>query len=136
MPGAGVAPRRAGLIGALDSDAVPVTDSAASRVDQLGPRSVSRSVLLRIGNLGSDVACLAAAAAVLGNDAPLRQAAAVAGLAPDDVARAADTLAKVDILERNRPLRFIHPPYHRATQRNPTWPVDVSSVSLWRAAGR
>ncbi len=97
------------LIGALDSDGVPVTDAAADRVGRAGPRAVSRSVLLRIGNLDPALARLAAATAVLGDAAELRHAAAVAGIDIGPAAAAADALADVDILERRRPLSFIHP---------------------------
>jgi DNA-binding CsgD family transcriptional regulator len=59
--------------------------------------------------LGVQAVALARATAVLGDGAPTRSAADLAGLAVDDAERAADALAAAGILAPERPLRFAHP---------------------------
>ena len=46
---------------------------------------------------------------MLGADAELRHVAALAGLSLDEAGRAADVLAAAGIVERSRPLQFVHP---------------------------
>jgi len=77
-------------------------------VERIGPVSVRRSLLLRLGHLGEEAGGLARAVATLGGEGELRHAAAIAGLDPAAAARAADTLAAAGILDQDRPLRMIH----------------------------
>ena len=79
------------------------------RLRELGPESVSRSVLLRMAGLQLGATALARAVAVLGDRVPLRRAAALARLEPDLAAAAADALASVEILRPGEPLGFVHP---------------------------
>lgn len=78
-------------------------------VEALVPESVMRSVLVRLGRLADPAPALAAAAAVLGEGAPLRQAASLAGLDDGSAETAADTLAAAHILQPGDPLVFAHP---------------------------
>jgi DNA-binding CsgD family transcriptional regulator len=96
------------VVGSLRADEINPDDAAASRMTQFGPRSIARAVSLRVGRLGPAAGELARAVAVLGDGAPLRHAAALAGLRLQDAAAAADRLAEVGILERGTPLRFVH----------------------------
>src|SRR5439155_3228806 len=57
---------------------------------------------------------LAAAVAVLGDEAPVAAAARLAGIDPEDAPRLADALAGVALLETGTPLRFAHPIAQRA----------------------
>src|ERR687898_894238 len=73
------------------------------------PATVARSVLLRLGRLGSDAVALARIVAVLGSDAELRHAAKLAGLTGDAAQLALDRLSDADILQRGAPIVFAHP---------------------------
>src|SRR5436190_2948157 len=81
----------------------------AQRVRDVAPASISRSILLRLARLGAPAAQLAAAIAVLGDDASLTHATELAGLERPDALEAADVLAAAGIVEPERPLRFVHP---------------------------
>jgi DNA-binding CsgD family transcriptional regulator len=75
----------------------------------LAPDAVARSVRVRVGRLGAAAAGLARSVAILGDDAPLRHAARLAGQGLRTAASAADALAAVEILLAREPLRFVHP---------------------------
>ena len=83
------------LLTALSSDGVAPTAEGARRVGQIGPRTVSRAVLTRVARVGDGAGALTEAVAVLGGRGELRQAAALAGLEQDAVARAADALSEI-----------------------------------------
>jgi DNA-binding CsgD family transcriptional regulator len=86
---------------------------AAKRLAELAPRSVRRVVLARLGELSSAAIALARAAAVLGDGAPLHQAARLADLEPGAAAVAADGLVAVEVFAAGETLAFRHP-LHRA----------------------
>jgi DNA-binding CsgD family transcriptional regulator/tetratricopeptide (TPR) repeat protein len=96
------------IAAALRADRTTDDGTALAQVQQLAPRSVRRSVSLRIGRLGREAARLASAVAVLGDHAQLVHTAALAGLDLDTAARAADDLAAIGLLEPDTPLRFTH----------------------------
>ena len=81
----------------------------ATRVRSLGPRSVSRSVLLGISTLDPAAPALARAAAVVGEGAALEEVAALAQLPEDEAARIADQLVQAAVLKRVDRLEFVHP---------------------------
>lgn len=97
------------LVGALHAAGMKLDDKAATTVGEMGPRTVSRAILLRLGGQSSDAAALAQAVALLGTEVQLPYAAALAGLGIDVAATVADRLAAVDILRPGRPLEFVHP---------------------------
>lgn len=97
------------LIQQLRADGIGPDEKAAAQVGALGPRSVARAVELRVARLGPAAGELARAAAVLGDGAQLRHAAALAGVGLADAAAAADGLAGIGVLEPGTPLRFVHP---------------------------
>ena len=70
--------------------------------------AASSPIVARIGQLPAEARSLAGALAILGGDAELRDAAALAGLAEHD-AVAADVLVAQGILAAGRPLDFVHP---------------------------
>jgi DNA-binding CsgD family transcriptional regulator len=94
---------------ALRTDRTTDDAAALAQVRELAPRSVRRSVSLRIGRLGREAAELASAVAVLGDHAQLVQASTLAGLSLEEAARAADSLAAIGLFETGTPLRFAHP---------------------------
>lgn len=90
---------------------LPTDDAAelARHARQLAPDAVIRSLRVRVGRLGPAASALARAVAILGDDVPLRRAAALAGLSATEAAAAADGLAEVAVLLAREPLRFVHP---------------------------
>jgi DNA-binding CsgD family transcriptional regulator len=87
--------------------------AAAERLAELTPTSATRAVLARLGRLTTEAMSLASAAAVLGDGAPLHQAARLAGLEAGTAADAADGLVSVEIFSNADTLAFRHP-LHRA----------------------
>ena len=81
----------------------------ARHVRELAPATIQRAVLLRLARLPDEAGRLARAVAVLGDDAGLGQAGALAELDAPATGEAADALVAADILESGRPLRFVHP---------------------------
>jgi DNA-binding CsgD family transcriptional regulator len=131
------------LLGQL-ADAVRAHDleptaEAAARVGELGPRTVARATLLRLGGLPAPARALAQALAVLGPNARLRDAAEVAGLEPGVAARAADELRRIDLAHGDVTLDFVHPIVRSAVYRDLA-PADRSAAharaaAVLRAAG-
>jgi DNA-binding CsgD family transcriptional regulator len=97
------------LAASLRADGIGPGEEAADQVAGLGPRSVARAVALRVARLGPAAGELARAAAILGDGAQLRHAAALAAVALGDAAAAADELAGIGVFEPGTPLRFVHP---------------------------
>lgn len=84
------------------------TAGRASAVRALGPKSVSRMVLLRLRALSRGSVGLARAIAVLGDGAQPDWAASLAGLSPEHARPAADELVRIGVL-RSDGLAFTHP---------------------------
>jgi DNA-binding CsgD family transcriptional regulator len=80
-----------------------------SRVRELAPERVTRTVHLRLARLSSEAQAVARAVVVLGDSADGRLVAELAGLDAPDVARGADELRAAAILDQDATLRFIHP---------------------------
>jgi DNA-binding CsgD family transcriptional regulator len=78
-------------------------------IRDIGPRAISRSVLLRLGRLHGDAVAVARAVAVLGDGAGLPATAALSGVDEARVARATRSLAAAEILRPESPLGFVHP---------------------------
>jgi DNA-binding CsgD family transcriptional regulator len=97
------------LIDALLIDEVVPDASAAELVGELGPETVARSLMLRLSRLPTVAGAVTDAVAVLGAQAEVRHVATLTGLSLEEVGRAADALAGVNVLSGARPLRFIHP---------------------------
>ena len=97
------------LLQALDADGVEPKASNAEVVRGIGPRAVSRSVLVRLGRLPDEATAVAQAVAVLGESADIGTVAALSGLDEEAVARATGTLAQAEILDRGTPIAFVHP---------------------------
>src|SRR4051812_29965193 len=76
------------LVAELARDHVRPLEDRAPMVRRLAPQTVGRAVLLRLARLGAEATALAHAVAVL-DQAPLRRAAALAGLAEEHAAELA-----------------------------------------------
>ena len=96
------------LLRELQLEGVGPTAAQARRVRALGPRAVSRAVLMRVATLPGGPA-LSRAVAVLGDGAGLHQAAALANLDEPSASKAADLLVRASIFKRGRELEFVHP---------------------------
>ena len=81
----------------------------ADRIRDLGPSTVSRSLLRRLSAMPAAAAAIAAAVAVLGNDVELQRAVAFAEVDLADAVAAVDALADAEILAAELPLNFVHP---------------------------
>ena len=102
------------LLTALTGDGVAANADNAFRVGQIGPQTVSRVVLARVSRIGAEAVALTEAVAVLGGRGELRHGAALAALAQDAAAGAADALGEIGVLRPTRPLQFTHPLVHAA----------------------
>src|SRR5205823_10645355 len=96
------------LLVELERQGVPAEPAGERRVRELGPEPVSQAVLLRLADLQLGATALARAVAVLGDEVPLRRAAALGRLEPGMAAAAADALAAVEILRPGDALGFVH----------------------------
>ena len=97
------------LLDTVARDRVQPTADHARRVLELGPRTISRAVSLRLARLPGEAVEVAHAAAILGDGAELRHTAALSGLDPVATGQAATRLVRVDLLRRQGPIEFFHP---------------------------
>jgi class 3 adenylate cyclase/DNA-binding CsgD family transcriptional regulator len=97
------------LANAVAAEDVAPTAANASRVRDLGGQAVSRAVSLRLAQLSAEARRVAQAVAMLGDDAELRHAAALAGLSVATASDAATDLGRTEILYLREPLSFVHP---------------------------
>jgi hypothetical protein len=97
------------LLRALLADVPAAGIMSTEALERVEPGHVERVVLPRVHRLGERAVALATAAAVLGEGAELRDAAAVAGLAVADAEVARDELIRHDLLRRSARLSFVHP---------------------------
>jgi predicted ATPase len=105
------------LVTALRSEGVPPDAAHAGRVTDIGPRAVSRTVLLRLARLPEDARDVATAVAVLGDGAGVPAVAELAGVDETRVADATRGLAHAEILRPELPLAFVHPLVRDAVYR-------------------
>jgi DNA-binding NarL/FixJ family response regulator len=91
---------------------------AARRLRDWSPERVTRGLTARLESLPPAARQLAHALAVLGQDATLRHAAALAGLKAITADDAADRLRAAGILTADRELEFVHPIVRAAVNEN------------------
>ncbi len=97
------------LLTSLAADGVEPTAANLEVVADIGPRAVSRTVLLRLARLPDEAVRVARSAAILGEGADLPTVAALAELDPEQVAESTAALARAEILRPDSPLGFVHP---------------------------
>lgn len=85
------------------------TAQSAETLSALQPERIAESVVARIEVLGDQARGMANQAAVGGGRLHLRDAAALAGLAPVEAQRVVDSLVATSILAPGEPLSFAHP---------------------------
>ena len=121
------------LLRSLSDDAVRPDAASAPVVCEIGPRAISRTVLLRLARLPPDATPTARALAVLGQGADLPTAAALAELDERRAGEAIGALARAEILLPDPSLGFVHPVVREAVYRD----MDVGTRErLHRAAAR
>ena len=97
------------LLSSLEADGVKPDAAHVDVVADIGPRAVSRTVLLRLARLPDEAVSVARAVAVLGESADLPAVAELAELTEQQVADASGSLARAEILGPGSPLGFVHP---------------------------
>jgi DNA-binding NarL/FixJ family response regulator len=97
------------LLSSLEADGVKPDAAHVDVVADIGPRAVSRTVLLRLARLPDEAVSVARAVAVLGESADLPAVAELAELPEQQVADASGVLARAEILGPGSPLGFVHP---------------------------
>jgi DNA-binding CsgD family transcriptional regulator len=97
------------LLRTLQAEAVPPDREHLDAIGTVGPRAVSRAVLLRLARLDASSVAVARAVAVLGDGANLASVAGLAGFDESDVADRISALAAVEILRPEAPVGFVHP---------------------------
>jgi DNA-binding CsgD family transcriptional regulator len=97
------------LLSALTTEGTLPTASEARVIDDIGPRAVSRTVLLRVARLAPEAGAVARAVAILGDGTDVDAITTLTGVESSAVARATGELARAEILRSGTPLGFIHP---------------------------
>ncbi|MEA2480731.1 MAG: hypothetical protein QOJ07_2653, partial [Thermoleophilaceae bacterium] len=97
------------LLTALRADGVAPESASVELVRDIGPRAVSRGVLLRLARLPDDAIAVARAIAVLGENAAVPAIADLADIDETAVAAASDALTRAEILREEAPIAFAHP---------------------------
>lgn len=122
-----------GLVDALRTNEGGILAGGRRDLALFAPESVRRRVLLRVTGLGRPALALARACAVLGEDASLRRAAALAELDTSAGLDAADALESAHIITAGEVLVFTHPMIRSAIYRDLT---RGESARLHTAAAR
>ena len=99
------------ILDAMHGEGFAPTAENAKRVREIGPEAVARAVMLRLSRLPAEARQLAVAAAVLGDGAELRDAAALAQLDDRHLSSlAATALARADLVRvSTQTVEFVHP---------------------------
>jgi DNA-binding CsgD family transcriptional regulator len=105
------------LISSLESEGVAPRADHADTVRAIGPRAVSRTILLRLSRLPEPAARVAGAIAILGESATLPLVAALCETDERSTADAISALARADIIGHDAPLEFVHPLVREAIYR-------------------
>jgi DNA-binding CsgD family transcriptional regulator len=105
------------LIRPLIAAGLPPAAATATELAATGPEALVHTVRRRLGELSLIATDLAQAAAVLGDDTPLADVAALAGLEADPAGDAAVALRVCSILARTGPVAFPHPLVRAAVEQ-------------------
>ncbi|HET9124404.1 MAG TPA: AAA family ATPase [Solirubrobacteraceae bacterium] len=97
------------LVRTMRAERWSLTPGDVARLQDVAPETVARSVLGRLRALPAPAVALGRAAAVLGDVTPLRHAARLAGIEAPAAVRAADALARAEVVTGADPLSFVHP---------------------------
>ncbi|HEX4760604.1 MAG TPA: AAA family ATPase [Thermoleophilaceae bacterium] len=106
------------LLKSVEAEGITPDAAHAESIREVGPRAVSRAVIVRLARLPEDAVAVARALAVLGDGAELPSVAALAELDDDRAARATKALAQAEVLRHDMPLGFVHPLVRSAIYRD------------------
>lgn len=112
---------------------------AAEAVRRAAVPGLAERLARRIGGVAPEAEGLATAMAVLGDGAPLRIAAELAGVDYDAAARIARRLSEIEVLAAEDPVGFAHPVIRRSLYDRPSVAdreeLHLRAVGLLREAG-
>jgi DNA-binding CsgD family transcriptional regulator len=97
------------LVGSLREQGVAPVAAQAGRVEEIGPRAVTRLVLHRLAGLGPAAERLARAAALVGDGGDTELTRETAGLDQEELADAAHRLREADLVSIEPRVAFVHP---------------------------
>ena len=98
------------LLDELEYSGSDISDpSVAAGITRLTPDTVVRTTMRRLAAFGDDATAVARAVALLGEDASLRNVAAVADLDWETSAKSVDAMAEAGLVVSGEPLHFTHP---------------------------
>jgi tetratricopeptide (TPR) repeat protein len=97
------------VLRSVSAERLEPTTAYSERLREVGFASISRAALFRLARLGPDPIELGRALAVLGDGAPPRRAATLAGLTSARAAAAADALVAEGLTVAGNTLSFAHP---------------------------
>jgi DNA-binding CsgD family transcriptional regulator len=97
------------LLKSVEAEGITPDSAHAGAVREVGPKAVSRAVVVRLARLREEAVQVARAVAILGDGAELGAVAALTGLDEESAARATSDLAKAEVLRPEPPLGFVHP---------------------------
>jgi DNA-binding CsgD family transcriptional regulator len=117
------------LVTELAAEGVSPTDEAAATLSAYGPEQVARTVERQLARLPAGAAALAQALAMLDAPAPVRQAAALAGLDLAAATELADALHACGLVTGNGKLALAHPIVSAALYNS----IPPAERGLWHA---
>jgi DNA-binding CsgD family transcriptional regulator len=97
------------LLRDLAARGIQPTAAAARTLEETAPVEIGHRALAALAPMGEPAVRLARALSVAGDGLDLRLVSALSGLDPGHASDMADSLARVDLLTPERPLRFVHP---------------------------
>jgi DNA-binding CsgD family transcriptional regulator len=97
------------LAGVLAADGVSLGGDVSERVRSVAPRTVGRSIMVRLASLAPAAGPVLRSAAIFGEHVELRHVAALAGVDLSTASVAAGQLVRVGLLRDGLPLAFAHP---------------------------
>lgn len=97
------------LAGVLAADGVPLEGDVSERVRSLAPRTVARSIMVRLASLDRAAGPVLRSVAILGEHAELQHVACLAGVERTEATLAASQLVRAGLLRDGLPLAFAHP---------------------------
>jgi predicted ATPase len=106
------------LLKTVEAEGVRPDAAHVGVVRDLGPRAVSRAVLVRLARLPEETVAVARSVAVLGEGTELAAVAALTGTDEESAARATAALARSEVLRPEPPLGFVHPLVREAIYRD------------------
>jgi len=95
-------------------DGLAADPSAADAIRGASVPALAERLLRRIARVAPEAEALATAMAVLGDGAPLRVAASLAGIDEEPAARVAHRLTLIEVLSSDDPFAFAHPVLRRS----------------------